>query len=188
MEVDLCRRLAATVISIAIFSIAGCAYSPWAKRQNDAQNATENAAESTILRGRLSLRVLSDASVTVGEAGAKPLAQSFSASFELSGNAQTGELLLFSPLGTTVAALNWSAQTASMRTNGETRVFSSLPDMLRQATGTDIPVASLFAWLAGDNTATPGWQADLTQHTLGRVVARRNEPLPQVELRLIMEK
>ena len=122
------------------------------------------------------------------ESGAQPPAQSFSASFELQGNAQTGELLLFSPLGTTVAELSWTAKTASLRTNGETRSFNSLGELLKQATGTEIPVASLFAWMAGDNAATPGWLADLSQHALGRVVARRSDPPPAVELRLVIEK
>lgn len=117
-----------------------------------------------------------------------PPAQSFSASFELTGNPQTGGLMLFSPLGTTVAKLNWTAQTATMLANGETRSFSSLAELLKQATGTEIPVASLFAWLAGDNAATPGWLADVSQYSLGRVVARRSDPLPAVELRLIIEK
>ena len=122
------------------------------------------------------------------ESGAQPPAQSFSASFELQGNAQTGELLLFSPLGTTVAELSWTAKTASLRANGETRSFNSLGELLKQATGTEIPVASLFAWMAGDNAATPGWLADLSQHALGRVVARRSDPPPAVELRLVIEK
>ena len=163
---------------VAIFSIAGCAYPTWEKRQID--------AETTQWRGRLALRVSSDMPAIIEDSGAQ--SQSFSASFELTGNASTGGLLLFSPLGTTVAELNWSAQTASLRTNGETRFFNSLSDMLKQATGTEIPVASLYAWLVGDNTTAPGWKVDLTQHALGRIVARRSDPKPEVELRLIIEK
>lgn len=180
MREDRLRHTIFTLILFATYFIAGCAYSPWANKQND--------AESSVFRGRLALRVLSDASVIVGEAGAQPQPQSFSASFELSGSAKAGALLLFSPLGTTVAELNWSEQTATMRANGETRIFSSLSEMLKQSTGTELPVASLFAWLAGDTAATPGWQADLSQHALGRVLARRSEPSPAVELRLIIEK
>ena len=81
-----------------------------------------------------------------------------------------------------------AGQTASLRANGETRSFNSLAELLKQATGTEIPVASLFAWLAGENLATPGWLADVSQHSLGRVVARRSDPLPVVELRLVIEK
>ncbi len=95
---------------------------------------------------------------------------------------------MYSPLGTTVVELTWTAQTATMLANGETRSFSSLAELLKQATGAEIPVASLFAWLAGDNIATPGWLADLSQQALGRVVARRSDPLPTVELRVILDK
>ena len=136
----------------------------------------------------MALRVAPDGPLAQGEPGAQPQAQSFSAGFELTGNAQTGALLLFSPLGTTLAELSWTAQTATLQANGETRWFGSLAELLKQATGTEIPVASLFAWLAGDDAATPGWMADLSQHALGRVVARRSDPLPAVELRLVIEK
>ena len=164
----------------AILLIASCAYPTRARGPND--------AETALWRGRLALRVASDGQPAPGESGAPTPAQSFSASFELTGNAQTGGLLLFSPLGTTVAELSWTTQTATMLANGETRSFSSLAELLKQATGTEIPVASLFAWLAGDNAATPGWLADVSQYSLGRVVARRSDPLPAVELRLIIEK
>ena len=148
----------------------------------------QNDPEIAHWQGRLALRVAPDGPLAQGESGALPQAQSFSAGFELTGNAQTGALLLFSPLGTTVAELNWTAQTATLRANGETRPFGSLAELLKEATGTEIPVASLFAWLAGDNAATPGWLADLSQHALGRVVARRSAPLPAVELRLVIDK
>jgi outer membrane lipoprotein LolB len=174
------RHAVFALFTIAILLIAGCAYPTGARGLNDAETAQ--------WRGRLALRVAADSPVTQGESGAQPEAQSFSAGFELTGNAQTGSLLLFSPLGTTVAEMNWTPQTATLRTNGETRSFGSLAELLKQATGTDIPVASLFAWLAGDNVPTPGWLADLSQHALGRVVARRSDPLPAVELRLAIEK
>jgi len=33
-----------------------------------------------------------------------------------------------------------------------------------------------------------GWRADLSQHANGRITARRTEPPPQAELRLVFEK
>ena len=174
------RQAVLGLFLIAILLIAGCAYPTRARGQNDSEIAS--------WRGRLALRVAPEAPLAQGESGAQPQAQSFSASFELTGNAQAGELLLFSPLGTTLAELNWTAQTAILRANGEARPFNSLAELLKQATGTEIPVASLFAWLAGENPATLGWLADMSQHSLGRVVARRSDPLPAVELRLVIEK
>jgi outer membrane lipoprotein LolB len=113
--------------------------------------------------------------------------QSFSAGFELTGNAQTGALVLTSPLGSTLAALNWTPHTAVMRANGDSRRFDSLDELLQNATGAAIPIATLFAWLRGDHASAPGWLADLSQLAQGRLMARRATPSPAVELRLVLE-
>jgi outer membrane lipoprotein LolB len=113
--------------------------------------------------------------------------QFFSASFELTGNAQAGQLTLISPLGSVLAALNWADSTAQLRANGELRSFKSLDALVLHATGAAIPVASLFSWLAGVEAPVPGWQADLSRLSNGRLVARRLEPLPTAELRLVLE-
>lgn len=113
--------------------------------------------------------------------------QSFSATFELSGNAQTGALTLFTPLGTTAAALTWSPQASTLRSNAETRQFDSLGTLMQQTLGAELPVAALFAWLAGEAVAVAGWQADLSQRSSGRIGARRDTPLPAAELRLVLE-
>jgi outer membrane lipoprotein LolB len=75
-----------------------------------------------------------------------------------------------------------------MRTNGDIRSFASLDALIQQAVGAEIPVAALFAWLAGDNMSVAGWSADLSQLANGRVTARRTEPAPVTELRLVLEK
>ena len=113
--------------------------------------------------------------------------QSFTANFELIGNAQTGALTLFTPLGTTAAALNWSPQASTLRSNAETRQFDSLGALMQQTLGAELPVAALFAWLAGDAVAAAGWQADLSQRASGHIGARRDTPLPVAELRLVLE-
>jgi outer membrane lipoprotein LolB len=132
--------------------------------------------ENMLWRGRLVVRVES----------AQP--QSLTASFELSGDTQAGELILYTPLGTTAATLSWSPQNAVLRANGDVRHFQSLGDLISHAVGTDIPVSALFAWLAGDNRSADGWLADLSQHSQGRITARRNAPAPAAELRLVLEK
>jgi outer membrane lipoprotein LolB len=114
-------------------------------------------------------------------------AQSFAAGFELSGNAQAGELTLLTPLGTTAAALSWSAQAAVLRSNGEVRYFESLDALIKQALGSEIPVAALFAWLAGENIEVAGWRADLSLHANGRIVARRMNPAPPTELLVLLD-
>lgn len=131
-------------------------------------------------RGRLAVRVEADFPPSQS--------QSFSAAFELTGTPLAGELTLYTPLGTTAAALTWSTQTAVMRSNGNIRTFESLDALIKHALGTDIPVTALFAWLAGDNVQAAGWRADLTQHADGRITARRTDPTPVAELRLVLEK
>jgi outer membrane lipoprotein LolB len=113
--------------------------------------------------------------------------QSLSASFELIGQASAGDLILYGPLGSTVAHLNWTPDAATLRSNGTVRSFNSLSELAHQATGTDLPIAALFDWLTGRDVPVPGWQADLSQLSQGRLTARRLQPEPSAELRLILE-
>ena len=115
-------------------------------------------------------------------------ARSFAAAFELTGNTLAGTLTLYTPLGTTAATFSWSGQAAVMRSNGEVRHFESLNALIRQAVGTEMPVDALFAWLVGDNIAVAGWHADLSQHSQGLITARRTQPAPMAELRLVLEQ
>lgn len=114
--------------------------------------------------------------------------QSFAAEFELTGTPLTGELIFYTPLGTTAATLSWTPLSAVMQTNTEIRTYESLDALIKQAVGTDIPVSALFAWLTGDDKKAAGWSADLSQHANGRITARRTEPTPVAELRLVLEK
>lgn len=160
-------KVLCTAVLAASLLIAGCAV--------PTRIPTANQSEISFWRGRLAVRVESD----------QP--QSIAAGFELTGNALAGDLTLYTPLGTTAAALSWSSHTALMRTNGDVRHFESLDALIKQALGTEIPVVALFAWLAGDNMAVAGWTADLTQHASGRITARRTAPAPLAELRLVLE-
>ena len=155
----------------ATFFITGCAV--------PTKTTTLNQSEVALWRGRLALRVESD------RAQSEP--RLLSAGFELSGNAAAGALTLYTPLGSTVAALSWSSQAVSMQTNGDILYFDSLDALIKEALGTEIPVAALFAWLAGNNMAVTGWSVDLSQHASGRITARRTEPAPPAELRLVLD-
>jgi len=160
------KVLCAAVLAASFF-IAGCAV--------PTRIPAANQSEISLWRGRLAVRVESD----------QP--QSLAAGFELTGNALAGDLILYTPLGTTAAALSWSSHTALMRANGDVRHFDSLDALIKQALGTEIPVVALFAWLAGDQMAAEGWTADLSQHANGRITARRTTPAPLAELRLVLE-
>jgi outer membrane lipoprotein LolB len=59
--------------------------------------------------------------------------------------------------------------------------------MAFKLTGTDLPVASLFAWLRGQAEEAPGWQVDLKELPAGRLQARHIEEV-QAELKIILER
>ncbi len=166
LDVAACSALCAALL------VAACAVAPPAP--------ITSQAEASVWRGRLAVRVEADPP--------KMQSQALAAGFELSGNAQAGELTLFTPLGTTAAALSWTSNAAIMRSNGDVRHFDSLTALIRSAVGTEVPVAALFAWFHGENMTAAGWNADLTQYASGRITARRLQPAPVAELTLLLEK
>lgn len=155
------------LLTIALLLLAACASPP---------RVTHTAGQPvTEWSGRLALRIDAD-----------PV-QSFSAGFDLKGNAQAGELFLYSPLGATIAQMAWTPGDARLRWDGKERRFNSMDALTLQATGTELPLASIFQWLVGQDVSTVGWQADLRELPKGRLVARRSTPLPSVEMRLVLE-
>lgn len=161
------RRRAAWLALLAALLITGCA-------QPRLRPAGEVAAASW--HGRLALRVDSTPP------------ESFFADFDLEGSARRGALLLTGPLGQTVARLDWAPGSATLRGNGgEVRQFDSLEALAAQASGTPLPIAALFEWLAGRDALADGWQADLSQLGEGRLTARRLQPEPAAELKLVLE-
>lgn len=125
--------------------------------------------------GRLALSVEGDA------------AKSFSAAFELRGSIELGTLLVFGPIGNTLAELHWSPGQSTLRANGEVRQFVSLDALVTEAIGTGLPLPSLFAWVEGRTQAAAGWEVDLSQHSAGRLSATRSHPEPRATLRLVLD-
>jgi outer membrane lipoprotein LolB len=153
---------------LAIIFIAGCASTTGARATLPSENA--------FWQGRLALTVHST-----------PV-QAFSANFELQGDAQAGSLVLSTLLGSTLARIQWTDTTATLVSGNDTRAFDSLPALLRHTTGTDLPVAGLFAWLQGQVAITPEWEADLTQLDQGRLNARRTSLVNPAELKIILDQ
>jgi outer membrane lipoprotein LolB len=110
-----------------------------------------------------------------------------SASFALQGDARTGQLDLYSPLGTTVASLQWTPQAAHLHQGSRADQFGSLDELTEKTTGAALPVQALFGWLNGAPTATPGWSHDLSQLEQGKLMAKRQWPAPEVTLRIQLE-
>ena len=111
-----------------------------------------------------------------------------SAAFELQGSAEHGELLLLNPIGGTLAQLSWTPQAASLTQGGRQWASDNLDQLTAQLTGTTLPVAALFDWLAGQTSTTPGWQVDLSGFAQGRILAERQSPAPAVLLKVRLER
>ena len=160
------RAVLASSLAAAMFLIAGCAHPPGAEAPNDSKVQTWS--------GRISLQVQSE-----------PV-QAFFAGFELRGNPDQGELVLNSPLGTSLAVLRWSPGQAVLDSGGQVQRFDSVDALIEKATGAAVPLPALFDWLAGKHTALAGWSADLSQHGEGRISASRTAPQPRSDLRIVL--
>jgi outer membrane lipoprotein LolB len=167
------------ILFFAINLIAGCAINTTA---NGEFNTEKSSISNDLLRigyqGRLSLRIASNTP------------QSLYGAFTISGDAQTGELSLNSPLGNTVAKLTWTPQTAVLVANNTTTTYPSTEALITTVTGTALPLPALFDWLAGINTPIEGWETDLSNMQNPdnrRLIAKRISPLPTVELRIALE-
>jgi len=153
---------------LTLLFVAGCAVPA------NRQNAVGQQAGSW--SGRLALRV----------DGEPP--QSYAAGFTLTGSAQAGELRLSSPLGSTLAVMQWEPGQALLRQGEQVYAFASLDELVYAATGADLPVRALFGWLGGTPQAVEGWQADLSRLPDGRLTASRLTPPPAAELRLVLDR
>ena len=110
-----------------------------------------------------------------------------SAGFLLRGNAVQGELDLYSPFGTTLAALQWRPQSVQLLQGQTPEHFESLDQLTQKTTGATLPIEAIFAWLRGHPLSAQGWQADLTDVSQGRLTAHRSAPLPEVTLRIQLD-
>jgi len=137
-------------------------------------------------------------------------ARSMSGEFELSGNASNGQLVLTSPLGTTIARARWSdpvgvqgvPSTIELEADGGTRRYATLEDMMQRAIGDQLPLAAMFDWLDGrpwpaapvqrsaDGKAFEqlGWHVDLAQLADNRLIdAQRPLPRPVLHVRVKLD-
>ena len=158
------RQRRATLLWCAL-SLSGCA-----------TTRTPPVDASAHWSGRLALQIESEPP------------QQWSASFELQGSADQGEMLLFSPIGTTLARLSWTPQAAWLEQGQDKTESSNLQSLSQRLTGTELPIAALFEWLAGKTTQAAGWQADLSAHAQGRLTAKRDTPAPEAVLRIVLDR
>jgi outer membrane lipoprotein LolB len=160
------RRLVGAALSAALL-LAGCA--------TPLRPGADTAATQS-WSGRLSLRVDSE-----------PV-QTFAALFDLRGTPERGTLTLTTPIGSTLAELQWSPEEALLKTGSETRRYGSVDALILAATGAAIPIDALFGWLGGRNDTVTGWRPDLSQWSTGKLQAVREDPLPRSDLRIVFER
>ncbi len=165
-------RFAGWLCPVILLLAAGCASPPSA---HPPTASTTEQASTGPWSGRLSLQVDSEPP------------QGFHAGFELLGNAQTGELRLFSPLGQALASAQWDGGSALLLRGEERHAYPDLAALTAALTGATLPVTTLFDWLQGRASAVPGWSVELGP-TDGRIRARRLEPAPTATLRLILDR
>lgn len=164
------QRFASLLLGLlTLFFVIGCA-APLRIPGDSAHTASWN--------GRLSVRV---------EATESMASQSFSSAFELQGEAKRGQLHFYTPLGSTAAAITWTPEQANLRSGSDSQSFSNIDALIARVLGTPVPVSALFAWLAGDASSLDGWQVDQSQFDSGKITARRTNPAPQAEIRVILE-
>lgn len=157
---------------VTMFLIAGCAHKQGVTSIND----KKNAAKTNFWAGRISLQIQTE-----------PV-QAFFASFELQGQADSGEMTLIGPLGSILGIIRWTPTEAVLEQNGSIKRFTSTDALLAQTTGAAVPFSALFDWLDGKNTPSPGWTADLSQQGNGRITAKRTAPAPPADVRIVLDK
>lgn len=161
---------------LAALTLAGCATAP-------------PPLPAASVSGRLSLQV---------EATPDRPAQSLTATFELEGSAERGELRLSTPLGTTLALAAWLPGEAKLVTPQGERRYGDLEALSREVFGEDLPLRALPDWLRGrpwrgaSEAARPlpdapgfaqlGWSIELARFDSGLLQASRAGP-PVVRLR-----
>ncbi len=142
------------------------------------------------LAGRLAVRV---------DAFAQSPSRSFSADFDLRGNADRGTLRLTGPLGATLAEVRWQPGRAELADAQGTRAYGTLDAMAQDLFGEALPLVALVDWLRGrpwtgapnvkrdDGFEQLGWRIGLGGFAEGLLQATR-ESAPAVSVRARLEK
>lgn len=137
---------------------------------------TTALAQTGHWEGRLQLKILHK----------KP--EQFIANFTLEGTAEVGELTIYSPIGTTVAQASWDGNGATLLEGSQKHQFASMDSLTEKLTGASLPLPALMAWLTNDGPMVPGWEIRAENPDAGRrLFARRVQPLPQLQLALILD-
>jgi outer membrane lipoprotein LolB len=162
--------LAAALVGVA----AGCATTPPPRAPTD-------------LSGRMAVRT-------------EPPSRSFSADFDLQGDAERGQLRLTGPLGATLGEAVWQPGVARLQTGEARQDFDSLDALAQSLFGESLPLAALIEWLRGrpwpgaPSVARAGgfdqlgWAIDLSGYLVDGVVVATRARGPAVSVRVRLER
>lgn len=171
------RAAGALIAGLVVALLAGCATAPPAL-----------APSADVLSGKLSVQV---------DPTADAPAKLVSATFDLRGNAQRGELQLTSPLGTVLAQARWQPGDVVLKRNDGEQHYADLTSLANATFGEPLPLAALVDWLHGrpwdGAPSTPlsgaapgfeqmGWSVFLDRFADGWVTAKRRAS-PSVTVR-----
>ncbi len=113
--------------------------------------------------------------------------QTFILSFDLTGGLPDGTLNIYNPLGLQMARLEWTATSAKLVQGSQVGYAANLESLVYQLTGTPLPTAALIDWLSGKPTPAEGWNVDVSEWHLRRLVLERVQPAPRTVLRIAFE-
>ena len=167
------RLVGWTAVCLAVTLVA-CASTPPAPKQ-----ATPQTTPSPALRqfnGRLAITIESEPT------------QSLSAEFELEGDAKQGELRLYGPLVGLVAVVQWNPERAVLIEGDRRREVKSLDWLIERVSGAPIQSAMIFDWLNQRPVQTDDWWVEERTHSEDRLRAVRLQPLPRIELLMVLKK
>ena len=85
------------------------------------------------------------------------------------------------------AVARWQPEGATLQQGERTFAYAHMDELTEQLTGAALPLPALFQWLRGLASEVPGWSADLSGHSDGRILAQRLTPLPRAELRIRLQ-
>jgi outer membrane lipoprotein LolB len=149
--------------------------------------ATPGRRPAPDLAGRLAVRVDGP------DAG-----RSFSADFDLSGDADRGLLRLTGPLGAILAEARWQPGRVELARGEATESYATLDDMARTLLGEALPMAALLHWMRGRpwpgaasqpdaaGFAQLGWRIDLARYGDGVLEATRAAGAVQPGVRVMV--
>lgn len=179
---ETCTRRTWLLLPVMATLLWGCASAP---------KPADFAGER--LSGRLSVQVANNTAGTP---------QGGSASFELQGTPEAGQLELSTPLGTVAARARWQPGLALLQQADQETRYVDLDALTRELLGEAVPITALFDWLKGRpwpgavsqprDDGQPGfkqlgWTIDLSRFVDGLINARRLEPT-EVSLRARLDK